>query len=250
MQMSDVTRGCLLLLVAGCAKTTPTTARVTVDAAVISSSAPAKPDAGASLSFAPDDLIDATTVVPGLVIDIRYATANNFVGKPVYPAARCLLRGAVAQRLAKVARDLQRQKLRLKVWDCYRPFSVQETLWQEVTDPRYVARPERKNGKPHKGSKHNRGAAVDLTLIDHAGNELAMPTDYDDFSERAHRGAAGIAKENRRNSQVLERAMQAHGFFPLPTEWWHFDGPGWKNYPLADEPLLQAGSDSGNVRKR
>ncbi len=185
----------------------------------------------------PDTLIDVGRWIPAIRQDIRYATTNNFTRKVVYPAPRCLLRFAVAQRLARVQRALEKRALGLKVWDCYRPFSVQEKFWALVPEEKYVARPVRKDGQPIAGSKHNRGAAVDLTLVDASGQELSMPTDHDDFSERAHRDFDRLTAEQKRNRALLEQVMIAEGFTPLPSEWWHFDGPGWEKYPLSDEPL-------------
>ena len=183
------------------------------------------------------DLVDITTVDPTIRLDLRYATRDNFTGVAVYPAARCLLRRDAAERLARVQRRLQAGGLGLLVWDCYRPLAVQERFWALVPDERYVARPQRQNGRPLAGSKHNRGAAVDVTLVDATGRPLEMPTGFDDFSERAHRGAANVKPAARANAARLESAMTAEGFQPLPTEWWHFDAPGWQAYDLLDVPL-------------
>jgi D-alanyl-D-alanine dipeptidase len=183
-----------------------------------------------------DDLVDLAAVDPTIRFDLRYATAANFTGVAVYPRARCLLRRDAAARLARVQRRLRADGLGLLVWDCYRAFAVQERFWALVPDERYVARPVRRDGRPVAGSKHNRGAAVDLTLVDAAGVRLEMPTDFDDFSERAHRGASATAAA-RANAARLEAAMVAEGFEPLATEWWHFDAPGWQDDELLDVPL-------------
>ena len=183
------------------------------------------------------ELVDVTTVDPTIRLDLRYATRDNFTGVAVYPAARCLLRRDAAERLARVQHRLQADGLGLLVWDCYRPLAVQERFWALVPDERYVARPQRQNGRPLAGSKHNRGAAVDVTLVDATGRPLEMPTGFDDFSERAHRGAANVKPAARVNAARLESAMTAEGFQPLPTEWWHFDAPGWQAYDLLDVPL-------------
>lgn len=182
-------------------------------------------------------LVEPSSIDKSLVLDIRYATENNFTGKRVYPSARCFLRADVSKRLLTVQENLRGQGLGLKIYDCYRPFSVQEAFWAIMPDERYVGKPERANGVIVKSSRHNRGAAVDVTLVDAKGRELPMPTGYDDFSDKAHRNSLAASAEARRNSQALERAMQAQGFDPLPTEWWHFDGPGWQDYEPLDLPL-------------
>lgn len=182
-------------------------------------------------------LVEVTKLAPSIVLDIRYATADNFTGQPVYPAAKCFLRRDVAQRLAAAQAALQAQGLGLKVYDCYRPFSIQKRFWSLVPNENYVAKPVEKDGKPFLGSKHNRGAAVDLTLIDASGRELVMPTGFDDFSEKAGRSYAGNTPEAQANMKTLEAAMAAQGFAPLPSEWWHFDGPGWEGFELLDAPI-------------
>ncbi|WP_300163973.1 M15 family metallopeptidase [Solidesulfovibrio sp.] len=182
-------------------------------------------------------LVDVTKPAPGVRLDIRYATPNNFTKVTVYPAARCYLRDDVAKRLARVQADLEKQGLGLKVYDCYRPFSIQKKFWALVPNEDWVAKPEEKDGKPVSGSKHNRGAAVDLTLVDAAGNELPMPSGFDDFTEKARRDYAGGDKAALENSRKLKAAMKKEGFEPLPTEWWHFDGPGWQGYELLDAPI-------------
>jgi beta-N-acetylhexosaminidase/D-alanyl-D-alanine dipeptidase len=198
-------------------------------------SAPAAPAGAGPLDDA--GLVEVTTLAPSIVLDIRYATADNFTGQPVYPAAKCFLRRDVAQRLVAAQAALQAQGLGLKVYDCYRPFSIQKRFWSLVPNDNYVAKPVEKDGKPFQGSKHNRGAAVDLTLIDAAGRELVMPTGYDDFSEKAGRNYPGNSPEAQANMKKLEAAMTAQGFAPLSSEWWHFDGPGWEGYELLDAPI-------------
>ena len=177
-----------------------------------------------------EPLIDVAKAIPGIQLDLRYATANNFTGRVLYPCTRCLLRHSVAQRLAAVQQDLAVQGLQLKLFDCYRPLSVQRILWQILPDERYVA-------DPAKGSRHNRGAAVDLTLLDWQGRELIMPSEFDDFSERAHRDYQNLPEAAIYNRGRLEQAMARHGFTGLPTEWWHFDAEGWERYPVSDMPL-------------
>lgn len=174
------------------------------------------------------EFVDITGLEPSIRVDIRYATANNFTGKVVYPpSARCYLRAPVARRLQAVQQALRAQRVSLKVYDCYRPLSVQRHFFALVPDERYVA-------NPAKGSRHNRGAAIDLTLTDEAGVELAMPTGYDDFSERAHRSYQDLPAIAIANRARLEAAMTAQGFVPMPTEWWHFDDREARSYPLSD----------------
>jgi zinc D-Ala-D-Ala dipeptidase len=187
---------------------------------------------------APTELVDLQRIAPAIRLDLRYATPNNFTGRVLYPAARCLLRPDAAQRLAQVQARLATMHLGLKVYDCYRPLSVQRELWALVPDERYVA-------DPAKGSRHNRGAAVDVTLVDAAGAELSMPTGFDDFSERAARTYSAVPPAARANRALLEHVMAEAGFEPLPSEWWHFDAPGWQTYDVLDVPLAANPTPAG-----
>jgi D-alanyl-D-alanine dipeptidase len=177
----------------------------------------------------PTDFVDVTTVIPDAVLDMRYATEDNFTGKQVYPVAHCKLRRAVATRLAKAAKTLRAKHRRLLLWDCYRPKSIQEVFWKLVPDERYVANPKQ-------GSRHNRGAAVDVAVVDEEGKPVALPTKFDDFSEAAHRKQA-LKGQQGAEARTLEAAMKAAGFVGMPTEWWHFDAPDATKYPLSDEAL-------------
>ncbi|MEI6692895.1 MAG: M15 family metallopeptidase [Chlorobium sp.] len=176
------------------------------------------------------DYIDIQALDSSMVLDIRYATTNNFTGKVMYPVARCLLRRDAAFRLLRAEQHLNKQGYRLIVFDGYRPLSVQKKFWAILPDERYVA-------DPAKGSRHNRGAAVDVSLADLKGNPLPMPSDYDDFSVKAHRDYTGASPEAKKNCAILETAMKNEGFDPFPTEWWHFDAPGWESYPVSDFPI-------------
>jgi D-alanyl-D-alanine dipeptidase len=177
-----------------------------------------------------EPLVDVARIAPGIVIDLRYATTENVFRTRLYRRPRCLLRRPVAERLARVQRSLASKGLGLKVWDAYRPASAQRQMWQIVGGSRYLASPRR-------GSKHSRGAAVDLTLVDLAGRELPMPTGFDEFSSRASRRFRGGSARTRQNRALLERVMRAQGFLPNPGEWWHFDDPNWRRYRLLDAPL-------------
>lgn len=176
------------------------------------------------------DLVDVQSINPRIVVDIRYAMANNFVGRPVYTRAKCFLRRKVAMKLDLVQKQLEKIGLGLKLWDGYRPLSVQKIFWETFPDEKYIA-------PPSKGSRHNRGAAVDLTLVDKEGRELRMPTDFDDFSIKAHRNFERLPKDVIHNRQLLESIMCQHGFVPLATEWWHFDDSEGEKYPIEDRPL-------------
>lgn len=182
----------------------------------------------------PTDLVDVEKFIPGVVLDIRYATTNNFTGKKVYPAAKCYLRRATAEKLKLVYEELQTKKLGLKIYDGYRPLSVQKKFWELVPDDRYVA-------NPAKGSKHNRGGAVDITLVNSHGVELAMPTPYDDFTEKAHQDYKDLPKNVIRNRALLRTVMEKHGFKNITTEWWHFDDVDWQSYELLDLSFEELG---------
>lgn len=171
------------------------------------------------------DFVDLKALIPSVVLDMKYATTDNFLGRKVYSSNQCLLRYSVAKRLVEVQQELQREGLGLKVFDCWRPLDVQKQMWKIKPDANYVA-------NPNKGSRHNRGAAVDLTLVDGSGQELEMPTGFDDFTKKAHRDYQGASPQAQANRQLLEQAMVNQGFSPLPTEWWHFDAPNWNQFPV------------------
>ena len=175
-------------------------------------------------------LVEINAIIPDIILDIRYATTNNFTGKAVYPVARCFLVREAAEALALVQADLRRLGFGLKVYDGYRPLSVQKIFWSIMPDPKFVA-------DPAQGSRHNRGYAVDLTLIDAAGNEVLMPTPFDDFTEKAGRACMDLPKEALAHRALLEAVMACRGFIPLPSEWWHFDFHGFEGKPNLDLPL-------------
>lgn len=180
-------------------------------------------------------MVDVQSLNPRIRIDIRYATADNFMKEKMYPAARCLLRREVAEKLSRVQESLEKRGLGLKIFDGYRPLSVQKKMWAKFPLDGYVA-------NPANGSNHNRGAAVDLTLVDAEGKELPMPSAYDEFSERAHRDYAGGTEAERANRLILQEEMAKEGFVGLRTEWWHFDDAEAKSHPLLDFPLTEAPS--------
>jgi D-alanyl-D-alanine dipeptidase len=180
------------------------------------------------------DLVEVTAVNPHIRLDIRYATKNNFTGTVIYTSAKCFLRRAVAEKLSRVQQVLEKKGLGLKIYDGYRPRSAQWKLWSVCPNEQYVA-------LPAKGSKHNRGASVDLTMVDNeTGREVIMPSEFDDFAPRAHRDYAHMQSEVAKNNcQLLERAMVACGFEPYFGEWWHFNDVQWAQYELLDIPFEQ-----------
>lgn len=189
------------------------------------------PTSKANLNVANDaQLVDIQSINKNIVLDIRYATPNNFLKKKLYPEARCILRYGAAKKLSLVQQDLAKNKLNLKVYDCYRPLSVQKQMWKLLPDERYV-------GNPTRGSRHNRGAAVDATLINSSGKELEMPSAFDAFTPASHRNYSGGSVQSRKNRQILADAMAKQGFVGLKTEWWHFDAPGWEKYAVMDTPF-------------
>jgi D-alanyl-D-alanine dipeptidase len=174
-------------------------------------------------------LVDLSTL--GIPLDVRYATPNNFMKQTLYPVAKAYLRAAAARALAEVDRELAARGLGIKVFDAYRPYRVTEAMWEPIKNPDYVA-------DPAKGSRHNRGAAVDLTLIDRAtGAEVAMPTPYDDFTSRASHAFTDLPPDVLANRALLREVMEKHGFEALPSEWWHYDFAGWRGYELMDVGL-------------
>lgn len=200
-----------------------------------SSPNPTPMDSEVSGDSAEVEMVDILDLDSTFVLDIRYATDQNFTGKAVYSPeeARCLLRRPVAEALVAVQADLKTEGYGLMIYDCFRPISVQQRFWEVYPDEDYVAKPVfDADGRPIQGSKHNRGAAVDLTLLGPDGLPVEMPTDYDDFSEKAHPGNTGMSEAARANVDRLSQAMQRHGFTPIATEWWHFDGPDWEKYGL------------------
>ncbi|MBZ0244236.1 MAG: D-alanyl-D-alanine dipeptidase [Bacteroidales bacterium] len=169
---------------------------------------------------------------PTLLFDVRYATTNNFVGEVLYDCDEVYMVEDAAKRLVRANQRLNLLGLRLKIYDGYRPWSVQKRLWDKYPDSPYVANPKY-------GSKHNRGCAVDLTLVDADGNELEMPTGYDNFTERAHFSFLGSSPEASANHFILAKVMMAEGFKPIRSEWWHFDAPNWQDYPVLDVDICQ-----------
>lgn len=186
--------------------------------------------------FRPPDLVELVSLDPTLNLDIRYASSNNFLGRPVYAEARAFLQRPAAQALVRVNRRLRRKGYGLLIFDGYRPWSVTKIFWDSTPKEKraFVA-------DPQQGSRHNRGCAVDLTLFDlKTGQAVRMPSDYDDFSERAHPAYQGGTVEERYNRDLLRAAMEAEGFTVYENEWWHFDYKNWKLYPILNISFSEA----------
>ena len=174
-----------------------------------------------------NDLVAIKNIDSTIITDVRYATKSNFTKKQLYLNNIILTKKSIAKKLIKAQRALKQQGYGLKIWDCYRPLSVQKKLWQALPDERYV-------GNPAKKPVHTRAAGIDLTLVDKNGHQLTMPTKYDEFSRRAHRHYPGHTKTARKNMLILEKAMVKAGFKPIPTEWWHFSDQNWKKFSSLD----------------
>ncbi|WP_073403205.1 M15 family metallopeptidase [Mucilaginibacter sp. OK098] len=176
-------------------------------------------------------LVEIKKYIPEIVLDIRYATTNNFTHHRMYPQARAFARLPVVMALKDVEADLKTRGLGLKIYDAYRPYTITEKFYEVTPDTNFVA-------DPRKGSKHNRGCAIDLSLVDlKTGKELDMPTGFDGFSRKAGANYPDLPQQKIVNRELLKSVMQAHGFKVIATEWWHYDFNGWANYPLLDIPF-------------
>jgi len=195
--------------------------------ALIAEARRAAPPAQPAGLLAPD-LVDLAALDATLRLDIRYAGKDNFLGAPVYAEARAFLQRPVAAAVARVNRALRAKGYALRIHDAYRPWWVTKVFW-EATEPAkraYVA-------NPAKGSVHNRGCAVDLSLVRLAdGTEVEMPSAYDDFSPKAHPAYPGGSEAARRHRDLLRAAMEAEGFSVDKEEWWHYDHPLGARYPV------------------
>ena len=188
-------------------------------------------------TLAPSDpkrLVELIKLDPSIRLDMRYATTNNFTGRVLYSEARAFMTVAAAHAVARASVKARADGFGLTIYDAYRPWRVTKQLWDATpVGPKkdYVANPKR-------GSKHNRGCAVDLTLHDlDTGALFEMPTEFDDFSEKAHRDYAGASTAATANRSRLQRYVEAEGFVGLSNEWWHFDFTGWQDYPVMDVPF-------------
>ncbi len=192
-------------------------------------------------TFRKPDLVELVRLDPRIKLDIRYATSNNFLGRPVYKEARAFLQRPAAKALVRVNRTLRKKGFGLIIHDGYRPWSVTKIFWDATpTDKKiFVA-------DPSQGSRHNRGCAVDLSLFKlKTGKELVMPSGYDEMTERSHINYQGGTDEARRLRDMLRAAMEAEGFAVYEPEWWHYDYKDWKEYPILNISFSEIGRKHG-----
>ena len=180
-----------------------------------------------------------TEYIPGVLVDLRYASENNFTGREIYGFSGAYLRYGTIQKLSAVQSALAEEGLGLKIWDAFRPPETQFRLWELCPDSRYVADPNRGF------SSHSRGNTVDLTLVDGEGNELEMPSGFDDFSPKADRDYGDVSPQAAENARLLEAAMTAGGFKPYAGEWWHYSDTD--RYEV-DEDFLPPADETGGEK--
>jgi zinc D-Ala-D-Ala dipeptidase len=174
------------------------------------------------------ELVDLEKLIPNIVLDIRYATTNNFTKEKIYHLAKAYARKPVAEALKKAQQELNKQGLGIKVFDGYRPYSATVKFYEVYHDTTFVA-------SPYRGSRHNRGCAVDITLMDlKTKKELKMPTPYDTFVKEARPTYPIKDIEAKKNRELLIAVMSKYGFKVNASEWWHFDFIGYKNYEVLD----------------
>ena len=173
-----------------------------------------------------DELVRVREYIPDIVVDLKYATEDNFTGTVIYNFSEAYLRYGTVKKLKKVQEEVKKDGFSLKIWDAYRPVSAQFRLWEVCPDDRYVANP---NGGY---SSHSRGNTVDITLSDWTGNEVEMPTGFDSFTAKADRDYSDCAEIEREHVTYLEQHMVARGFDPYVSEWWHFADV--VDYPIAE----------------
>jgi len=178
-------------------------------------------------------LFELKTLIPSLKYELRYAGTDNFVGRPMYPRNTQItfLRKSPASALKRIEEELNQQGLGLKIWDAYRPYSVTVAFWDLIGDERYVA-------NPAKGSGHNRGIAIDLTIVDKkSGQECDMGTGFDHFSDTAHHSFQSLPKAVLQNRALLRNLMEKNGFKAYEEEWWHYSWPDPIRFEVLDIPF-------------
>lgn len=162
------------------------------------------------------DFVKVKDYIPDIVVELKYATSDNFTGTVVYDFTEVYLRYSTVLKLMDVQAELREQGLKLKIWDAFRPLDAQEKLWYAKPDPNYVSNPWNGN------NSHSRGHTVDVTLVDANGKALEMPSGFDEFTTYADRDYSDCTDAAARNAQLLQEVMERHGFTGLQSEWWHF----------------------------
>ena len=179
-------------------------------------------------TFLKPNLLELVKLDPTIKLDIRYATSNNFLGTPVYTQARAFLQRPAAEALLRAHRELKAHGYGLIIHDGYRPWYVTKIFWDATPADKKIFVAD-----PAEGSRHNRGCAVDLSLYDlKTGEEVKMPSGYDEMSNRSFADHAGGTADERARRALLRQAMEKQGFTVYPQEWWHFDYKDWKQYPI------------------
>jgi D-alanyl-D-alanine dipeptidase len=188
---------------------------------------------------AKNGLVELIKLDETIKLDIRYATTNNFVGKVIYKEARAFLQSPAAESLVRIHQNLKKQNLGIVIFDGYRPLSATKLFWEvtPVEKKKFVANPKN-------GSRHNRGCAVDLSLFDlKTGENLDLPTDFDDFTEKAAIDYAGATGQQKKNREILRKAMEADGFKVYPAEWWHYDFQNCPETRILDIQFSEIGAE-------
>lgn len=184
-----------------------------------------------------EGLVLVSDLDDSFIIDLKYATAENFTGQVIYPVEVAAIKKETGERLVNAQEIFKRDGYRIKLWDAYRPLSAQHVLWEAYPDPRFVHRPQDPPPTSDFTPRHNNGMAVDITLVGSDGNELEMPTGFDDFSEQAAPGYPNLSEEVRQNRDYLIGVMESVGFRVASTEWWHFDDVTGTPGPYLNVPL-------------
>ena len=183
--------------------------------------------------FREPELREIVKLDPTIKLDIRYATRNNFLGRPVYKEARAFLQRPAAEALVRAHQRLRPQGYGIVVHDGYRPWSVTKIFWDVTPADKKIFVAD-----PSQGSRHNRGCAVDLSMYElSTGKIVQMPSEYDEMTERAHINYACATPEAKRLREMLRSAMEAEGFAVYEPEWWHYDYKDWKEYPIVNVPF-------------
>ena len=234
-KLSDLTLLFIGFLIFSCKEITPNKNEVNISdekAVEVLDTPPKKKSIPEKTFKSLEGLADSTFVrladfSDGFAYDMRYATDNNFLKAKVYDCAECYTRVKTVKALLQANRAFQKAGVKIKFYDCYRPNSVQYKMWKIVPNPQYVA-------NPVKGSIHNKGGAVDITLVTLKGEELDMGTDFDFFGKRAYHDNLDLPQKILDNRKLLKETMKTHGFWSTRTEWWHYNLQGASKDPIAN----------------